>query len=208
MTTKAKPPAEIKAAPLPKRGRGRPPRLDKRQAFLDAFARTGLITRAARAARIDRQQHYKWLAKYSEYRADFQQVKEIVVDEIEDEVRERAMRGVFVPNVFQGRFVYPQEKVEIEPAVLDRKGRVIKPARTELRDIPGAKPLGIYRPSDKLLIFLLRALKPETYRQSAAIELSGSDRGSIEIVERLNAARARMRRLAAENTPPIALRDA
>jgi predicted peroxiredoxin len=41
------------------------------------------------------------------------------------------LQGVFEPNVFQGRFVYPQEEVEIEPAVLDRKGRVIQPARTE-----------------------------------------------------------------------------
>jgi hypothetical protein len=188
MKTKAKPPAETSAAKP--RKRGRPPRLDKQRAFLAAFAATASITHAARAVRIDRQQHYHWMARSSDYAAQFRRVQEIVVDELEDEMRRRALHGVFEPNVFQGRFVYPQEEVEIEPAVLDRRGRVIQPARTEWRDKEGARPLGIYRKSDRLLMFWLRAWKPERYRQSAALELSGPDGGAMEIVERLNAARA------------------
>jgi hypothetical protein len=148
------------------------------------------------------------MAQSPDYAAEFRRVQEIVVDKLEDEMRRRALQGVFEPNVFQGRFVYPQEEVEIAPAVLDRRGRVIQPARTEWRDKPGSRPLGIWRKSDRLLMFWLRAWKPERYRTSAAVELTGPDGGPLEIVERLNAARARMRRLAAESTPPIALRDA
>jgi hypothetical protein len=98
---------------------------------------------AARAVRIDRQQHYRWLAQSSDYAAEFRRLQQIAVDELEDEVRLHAIRGVFEPNVFQGRFVYQQEEVEIEPAVFDRKGRVIQRARTEWRDKPGARPFGI-----------------------------------------------------------------
>jgi hypothetical protein len=190
MKTKAKPKAEINATRP--RKRGRPPRLDKQRGFLDAFARTASITHAARAVRIDRQQHYRWMAQSSDYAAEFQRVQQIVVDEMEDEVRLRAIYGVFEPNVFQGRFVYPQGEVEIEPAVLDRKGRVIQRARTEWGDKPGARPFGIWRKSDRLLMFYLRAWKPERYRESAALELSGPDGGPMEIVKRLNAGRARM----------------
>jgi len=141
---------------------------------------------------MDRQQHYHWMARSADYAAEFHRLQQIVVDKLEDEMRRRALQGVFEPNVFQGRFVYPQEEVEIEPAVLDRKGRVIQPARTEWRDKEGARPLGIWRKSDRLLMFWLRAWKPERYRTNAALELTGPDGGPIEIVERLNAGRARI----------------
>ena len=85
---------------------------------------------------------------------------------------------------------------ETEPAVVDRKGRVIQPARTEWRDKPGAKPFGIYRKSDAMLMFWLRGWRPQRYRPAAHVEVSGPDGGAIEIVERLNAGRERARRLA------------
>jgi hypothetical protein len=47
-------------------------------------------------------------------------------------------------------------------------------------------------------MFWLRAWKPERYRQSAAVELTGPDGGPLEIVERLNRARERMKKLKAD----------
>ena len=40
--------------------------------------------------------------------------------------------------------------------------------------------------SDRLLEFLLRGNKQETYRDRGTVELTGKDGGPIEIVERLN----------------------
>jgi hypothetical protein len=110
---------------------------DRKTAFLKGYAECGLVQEAAAAARIARCTHYYWL-RDPEYAARFAEAYEMASEALEGEAFTRAVHGVFVPNVFQGRFVYPQEEVEIEPAVLDRKGRVLQPARTEWRDVPGA----------------------------------------------------------------------
>jgi hypothetical protein len=169
---------------------------DRKGAFLAAFARGLSIRAAAKAANIARRTHYTWMNEDTDYVARFSAVKTQSDEALEDEALERATIGFFEPNVFQGRFCYPQEQYETEPAVLDRRGRVVTPARTAWRDVPGAMPLGIYRKSDALLMFLLRARMPEKYGR-AALELTGPAGGPIEIVERLNAGRARVARLAA-----------
>jgi hypothetical protein len=111
------------------------------------------------------------------------------------EAWERSMRGVFEPNVFQGRFVYPQEEVEITPAVRDRRGRVLQPARREWRDVPGSAPLGVWRKSERLLIFILSRLLPERYGPAkGVIEATAPD----DLAERLRSARKRMRSKASE----------
>jgi hypothetical protein len=164
---------------------------DKKPAFLAAYAECGSIKRAAASVGLNRRRHYDWLQTSPGYRAKFEETKIYAAQAIEDEAVERAMVGVFEPNVFQGRFVYPQHEVEIEPAVRDRAGRIVTPARTERRDVQGAAPLGVWRKSDKLLALLLRGLMPEKYGMRGSLELAGPGHGPIEIVERLEAARRR-----------------
>jgi hypothetical protein len=178
----------------PRAGRTRSGIVDRQTLFLEALGELGYVKHAAKVAGIARKTPYNWLKTDPEFVARYKDAIALATESAEDEMRRRALIGVFEPNVFQGRFVYPQEEVEIEPAVLDRRGRVIQPARTEWRDKPGARPLGIRRYSDQLLMFWLRAYKPERYRPAASLELSGPETGPIEIVERLNAARARMRK--------------
>ena len=89
----------------------------------------------------------------------------------------RAHEGVFEPNTFQGEFVYPtREKVD--------------PETGEVTIVRGRKPLGVMKHSDALMIFLLKGLRPERYRERASVDVSGTV--NIEIVERLNAARKRL----------------
>ena len=112
---------------------------------------------------------------------------------VEDEISERAMRGVFEPYVFQGRLTYPQEEYIVTPAVIGPRGGIREPEVRAWRDVPGAPPLGIWRKSDSLLIHLSRGLMPEKYGVRGAVELTGPGGGplELEIVRRLHAARAR-----------------
>jgi hypothetical protein len=171
----------------------------RKQAFLAAYGICASVSGAAEASNINRDTHYDWLEKDTDYQARFKAVRVRASQFLEDQATERAVKGVFEPNVFQGRFVYPQEQFEVEPAERDRKGRIILPAKTEWRDVPNAPPLGMWKKSDYLLGMLLRGAMPEKYGLRGALEVSGPGGGAIEIVQRLNAGRARVLRMAGES---------
>ena len=111
--------------------------VDKRPAFLAAYRVCASVKAAARAARISRQAHYNWLREDADYHVKFREAAIEAAGALEDEAVERAMVGVFEPNVFQGRFVYPQEEYVVKKA----HGR--NPEVRAWRDKPGAAPLGI-----------------------------------------------------------------
>ncbi len=57
--------------------------------------------------------------------------------------------------------------------------RTRKPGRADLdQPIYGKKPLGLIKYSDSLLMFLLRGLRPERYRERT--EVTGKDGGPID----------------------------
>jgi hypothetical protein len=170
----------------------RTPRIDKRAAFLAAYAECGSIRDAAKAAHIERSAHYRWLKADPDYFARFQEADARATQSLEDEAMERAMRGVFEPNVFQGRFLYPQEEYIEKPAVIGPRGGIREPEVRAWRDKPGSAPLGIWRKSDALTALLLRGRMREKYGMHGALELSGPGGAAIEIVQRLNAGRARV----------------
>jgi hypothetical protein len=190
----AKPKPAPPAAPAPPKPKRAPrtPRIDKRAAFLAAYAECGSIRDAAKAARIERSAHYRWLKADPDYFARFQEADAHATQSLEDEAMERAMRGVFEPNVFQGRFLYPQEEYIEKPAVIGPRGGIREPEVRAWRDKPGAQPFGIWRKSDALTALLLRGRLREKYGMHGALELSGPGGGAIEIVQRLNAGRARV----------------
>src|ERR1019366_8190200 len=113
----------------------------------------------------------------------FAKAKAKAVKAWEDEAVRRANEGVFEPNVYQGAFVYPVKGYGVNPETGLQDAQ---------RPIYGKKPLGMMKLSDRLLEFLLRGAKPETYREARTVELTGAGGGPIEIVERLNAARKRV----------------
>jgi hypothetical protein len=186
-------PAKRRAAPA-----GRT--LDKKAAFLGAYTICASIRQAAKAAHVNPRRHYEWMREDADYLARFKQAKIEAAQSLEDEASYRALVGVFEPNVYQGRWQYPQEEYEIEPA---SRG---KPAKTGYRDVPGSKPIGTWKKSDMLLAMRLRGEYPEKYRPYGSMELTGPGGGPIEIVERLQAARARVlaaQPAAAEPSPNV-----
>jgi hypothetical protein len=166
----------------PKAKKKQPRIRDKKRAFLAALAITGSITESARAVKIDRSLHYDWLKLDPLYPARFADARAMGDDAMEDEVTYRANHGVFVPNVYQGLFRYPQEQYEITPAIpagdwKDEKPVEAVPAVMGWRDVPGAAPIGTWVKSDALLMFRQRGAFAK-YRQNFT-EVTGKGGGPV-----------------------------
>src|ERR1700722_1270838 len=74
----------------------------KARAFLAAFRLTGDITRAAKAASIERTHHYRWIKQSESYAKDFALACEEVGDVLEGEAIRRANEGVLEAVFYQG----------------------------------------------------------------------------------------------------------
>jgi len=151
----------------------------KQAAFLAAFAECGVITEAARAAKVNRTDHYDWLLD-PEYSAAFDAAKEQAIELMESEARRRAIEGVAEPVIYQGSLCF-------EP-LRDKSGKIKRDPKTK-EVLFSKKPLVVYKKSDILLMFLLKAAKPDTYRENSKVELSGSVN---LVVDRLLAGRQRL----------------
>ena len=65
----------------------------KKRAFLLAYMQTGVVTAAAKAAKIDRRTVYNWLDSDPDFAEAMEQAKEAVVDMLEHEAIKRATTG-------------------------------------------------------------------------------------------------------------------
>lgn len=116
----------------------------KMKAFLAAYEETGSVVRAAKAAGIQRQLHYRALEKSVEYRTHFEEAEKRFGDALEGHARKLARDGVREPVFFQG--IKCGSRLKYSPA---------------------------------LIIAMLKALKPEKYRER--FEHTGPDGGPIQI---------------------------
>jgi hypothetical protein len=149
--------------------------------FLAAFSETGNVAAAARAAGCARADHYRWMVG-AEYAAAFESAKEEAIEAMELEARRRAVDGVFEPVVYQGQFTYQQARNPAGELLFDPET-----GKPVLSDVP----LAVRKHSDVLLMFLLKAARPDTYRENAKVEISGS----VEmVIERLQRARKRVQK--------------
>lgn len=146
--------------PVAKKKRG----VSKQTAFLAAFVTTASVTKAAKAAKVDRALHYRWLDEDPAYAKQFDAAKEQAAQVLEDEAIRRAYEGIEEPLVYQGQFTY---KEKYNPAT----------GKTEKY----GKPLAIRKYSDGLLQFLLKGFRPEKYRDRASVEHSAPGGGPIQL---------------------------
>jgi hypothetical protein len=117
-------------------------RQPKKRAFLVAFSKCGTVGKAARAAKIDRTNHPLWMHKDAKYAAAFAVATEEAADVLEEEARRRAVDGML-------RFKFD-------------KGEPIKDPRT-------GDPYYEIEYDTTLLIFLLKGMKPEKYRERLSV---------------------------------------
>ncbi len=131
------------------------------RAFLLAFRECGVVTHAARAARIDRPTVYLWRKNSPEFDEAFAVALEEATDALERAAVDRAVVGLV-------RKKFTKDGVPIiDPATGDQYVE---------REF-----------SDKLLEMLLKARRPQTYGRSL-VEHSGPDGKAIQIETAVSAA--------------------
>jgi hypothetical protein len=155
---------------MPAKKRG----LSKQRAFLASYVVTASILKAAKAAKVNRSLHYRWLKEDDEYKIAFAAAYLEAGDSLEDEAVRRAHEGIQEPLIYQGNFSYKQRVVK-DAAGVD----VLIAGKQQFENY--GKPLCVNTKSDTLLMFLLKGFKREKYRENASLEVSGPDGGPIPL---------------------------
>lgn len=75
-----------------KRRRGTPLSLERaKRVFLEAYARTGVITAASLAANVNRRMYYSWIEHDEAFSRDCVTAREECIESVEEELRRRAV---------------------------------------------------------------------------------------------------------------------
>lgn len=119
----------------------------RRKAFLAAYRTCGTLYHASVASGVSVSQHYVWLQNDPEYTEQFERAREEAGELLEREARRRALEGVL-------RFKFHNGKPVVDP----RTGQ----------------PYCELEYSDLLMIFLLKGVFPEKYRERQAIEVKNT----------------------------------
>lgn len=158
----------------------------KRTAFLAAYARTGNISTASRLANVARSRHYEWM-KEPEYAAAFAEAREEAIETLEEQVWKSATVGFEEPVIYKGQLCF-------EP-LRDRNGNIVRD-ETGLPKLSKI-PLTIRKRNDVAAFFLLKALRPEKYRENVKIDHAAP----LNLVERLKEGRERVAKMREEQRP-------
>lgn len=76
---------------------------ERQAAFLRAYARTGVVSRAAKAAKVPRSTYYAWYEQDADFRAAVKEAKAAAVEAMEYEAWRRAVKGVRRPHYYRGQ---------------------------------------------------------------------------------------------------------
>jgi hypothetical protein len=141
---------------------------ERQERFLTALAETGIVSAAVEIAGTSRTRVYELRKRDETFAAAWDNADERAADALEAEAWRRGVVGVAEPLVSAGKLV---------------------------RDDHGL-PIAIRRYSDTLMIALLKARRPERFKDRAVVEHDVSDR----LADRLEAARLRV---LSQLAPPI-----
>lgn len=147
------------------------PSATKQRAFLAAYAESASITKAAKAAKVDRGAHYDWLETDPTYPPRFKAACDQFGDNTVAEMKRRAMDGWNEPVIYHGELCY----------VARQKKKKGEDGAVEIVTERTTTPLTILKKSDRLLEKLAGAFKPELFRERVSAELTGKDGGAIEV---------------------------
>lgn len=139
---------------------------EKLTAFCAALAETCNVRKACAAVDISPYTAYKWRKEMPAFADAWDEAQQAAVLLLEDEAHRRAFEGVERPLTHQGQFTFLYRE-ETDPATGEVK-------RVPVLDEDGNhKKAAIREYSDLMAIFLLKAHKPEKYRENSRVELAG-----------------------------------
>ena len=125
--------------------------------FLNHLARMGNVTLAAEAAGVGRMTVYEHKAADKAFAAKWDEAMQDAADTLEAEARRRAVEGVQK---------YITHKTELVTVPVDKDGKVVAPGDpTYVATVPLVEKLY----SDNLLLAMLRAKKPNEYRDNVNV---------------------------------------
>ena len=127
--------------------------------FIEAYAQSGKVSAAAKAANISPWMHYYRLKKDPVYREKFEQAQDLIGQELEDLALDRVRNGI-------KRQLFWRDKP------MRQNGRLVYETQYDTQ----------------LHITMLKRFRPKLYREHVVQEHTGS----INLVERMEAARARL----------------
>jgi hypothetical protein len=150
--------------------------------FLTALSEGATIGEAAHEAGINRVTAYRWKESDGDFAAAWDESLEEGTELLEREAVRRAVHGVEEPVIYQGQLtpIYehnPDGTLKmVETRERNAKGRMVtvhKPVQAV--DAEGnPRFLTIRKPSDTLMIFMLKSRRPNTYRERGSIEHTGA----------------------------------
>lgn len=79
--------------------------LQRKRAFLLAFAEVGTISHACEVAKMSRECYYRWTREDSEFVEGYKLARESFIDRLEKEAYRRAHEGVDEPVFYKGELV-------------------------------------------------------------------------------------------------------
>jgi hypothetical protein len=135
--------------------------------FFESLAATDNVTLSALAAGYARTSVYEHRESDPEFARQMDEAIEIATDALEEEARRRAKDGVDEPQFYQGALVVDKKK----------------------------KPICVRRYSDRLMELLLKAHRPDKFRERVSQEISGPGGRPIEFESVVETARQKLRRL-------------
>lgn len=149
--------------------------------FLTAYAATGIVQRAVDATGICRNTHYRWLREIEAYEEAWRAASEAANDALEFEARRRAVQGVTKLKFHQGQPIMLRCDKDDPGAML-----------IEHCEFPGDAPKMVWMRyyteteySDGLLTTLLKANRPEKFREGKDTTINVSQNTNVEVLEDL-----------------------
>jgi hypothetical protein len=132
---------------------------ERQERFLAALAETGIVSAAVEIAGTSRTRVYELRKRSADFAAAWEEAEEKAADALEAEAWRRAVVGIQEPLVSGGKLVREDD----------------------------GQPIAIRRYSDTLMIALLKARRPERFKERAVVEHDITD----NLADRLDAGRRR-----------------
>jgi hypothetical protein len=155
--------------------------------FLKALASSPNVARAARLASISRRAAYLQREADPEFALAWDDALNSATDALVGEAWRRAKDGVQEPVIYKGELM-GEWQLDGLPCfgVFTEEGKYLHPSQQGATFVP----LVIHKPSDALAMFLLKAHRPEVYRETIEQKVSGGV--AVEVTVALDAALAKV----------------